>query len=47
MMAIRGALIAFLALLLVSAALGQETMVPARIVGVTDGDTVKGACGRQ
>jgi endonuclease YncB( thermonuclease family) len=35
------ALGAFLALLLASAALGQETIVSARIVGITDGDTVK------
>jgi micrococcal nuclease len=29
------------ALLLASAALGQEAIVSARIVGITDGDTVK------
>ena len=37
-----------MALLLASAALGQETLVSARIVGVTDGDTVKAlAAGNQ
>ena len=35
------ALAAFLALLLASSALGQEAIVSARIVGITDGDTVK------
>jgi endonuclease YncB( thermonuclease family) len=35
------ALAAFLALLLASAAFGQEAIVSARIVGITDGDTVK------
>jgi endonuclease YncB( thermonuclease family) len=35
------ALIAFLALLLASAALGQEAIVSARIVGMTDDDTIK------
>ena len=35
------ALVAFLGLLLASTALGQEVIVPARIVGITDGDTVK------
>jgi endonuclease YncB( thermonuclease family) len=32
---------ALLAILLVTVAFGQETVIPARIVGVTDGDTVK------
>jgi endonuclease YncB( thermonuclease family) len=35
------ALAAFLGLLLASTALGQEAVVSARIVGITDGDTVK------
>jgi micrococcal nuclease len=35
------ALAAFVVLLLASAALGQEAIVSARIVGITDGDTVK------
>jgi endonuclease YncB( thermonuclease family) len=34
-------LAALVALLLASTALGQETIVSARIVGITDGDTVK------
>jgi endonuclease YncB( thermonuclease family) len=32
---------AFLALMLASAAPGQETVVHGRVVGVTDGDTIK------
>ena len=36
-----GALATFLVLLLASTALGQEVIVSARIVGITDGDTVK------
>jgi endonuclease YncB( thermonuclease family) len=35
------ALAAFLGLLLASLALGQEAVVSARVVGITDGDTVK------
>jgi endonuclease YncB( thermonuclease family) len=35
------ALAAFLCLLLVSNALGQESIISARVVGITDGDTVK------
>jgi endonuclease YncB( thermonuclease family) len=39
---------AILGLLLANAALGQETVVPARIVGITDGTTVKAlAAGNQ
>jgi endonuclease YncB( thermonuclease family) len=37
----RGVLITLVALLLASAALGQEAVVSARIVAITDGDTVK------
>jgi endonuclease YncB( thermonuclease family) len=39
--ALRLALAAFLALLLASAALGQELVVQGRCVAVTDGDTIK------
>jgi micrococcal nuclease len=39
--ALRRALAAFLDLLLASTAVGQETVVPGKVVGVTDGDTVK------
>ncbi len=35
------ALSAFLALILASAVLGQESVVHGRVVGVTDGDTLK------
>jgi hypothetical protein len=37
----RRALAAFLALLLASTAVGQVTVFPGKVVGVTDGDTVK------
>jgi endonuclease YncB( thermonuclease family) len=37
----RPALQAWIALLLTSPVLGQEAIVSARIVGITDGDTVK------
>jgi endonuclease YncB( thermonuclease family) len=39
--AFRLPLAAFLGLLLVSAALGQETVIAAKVVAITDGDTVK------
>jgi endonuclease YncB( thermonuclease family) len=33
--------VGFLALMLASAALGQQSLIDGRVVGVTDGDTLK------